>query len=453
VEIINGLFTVEVNSADEFGLEPFNGEDRFLRISVAAPPGSSFIPLDPPQPLTAIPYSRFSARSHWTGLCGLPSGFADGVDDIGKPHALDASDGSPADALFVGSAGDVGIGTTSPARKLHVSNGSSGGASPTATDLLVEDDGTCYINLTSPDASERGIVFGSPADSDHGGVYYTNAGGLSLRTSGNTTRMIINDLGNVTIGRTNSNDARMHVASNAPTRVLKIDLLGGDGQLVAWARDDSVVGDVSVSGNTVSYNAFTGSHYAWLPQPLERGTLVTLTGENRKPSQGGEVIYGVVPTSRPNDPACLGAYLAPHVTEESPATTDEHQIMSVGNGELWVIDAGSDIIPGDLLISSHVPGCAMRDDPVRFPVGHIVARAAEAVRWSDVKHDSEGLRRARISVLFDRFTRSMDPASLSALHRELADLRARLERLEQHRLANELITGAAYSGVNCTTMR
>ncbi len=327
--------------------------------------------------------------------------------------------------------GNVGIGTDTPARSLHVSNGSSGGASPTATDLLVEDDGTCYVNLMAPDVSEHGLVFGSPADNNHGGVYYANASGLSLRTGGNVTRMIINDLGNVTIGRGESNDARMHLAGDSPNRPLKVDLQGGDGQLVGWARDDTVIGTVTVAGGVVSYNAFTGSHYAWHPKPLDRGTLVSMTGANRRQSADGEVIYGIELTRKANDPACLGAYLAPHTTSESLPMTDEHQVMSVGNGEMWVIDTGSDIAPGDLLISSHVSGCAMRDDPVKFPVGHIVARAAEAVRWSDLKPDSEGLRRARISVLFDRFTRSMDPAALSALYRELTDLRTRLERRER----------------------
>ena len=328
-------------------------------------------------------------------------------------------------------AGNVGIGTTSPQRRLHIANGSSGGTSHANAALVVESNAHCYVGLMTPDASERGLTFGSPTSGVHGGVYYSNADGIGMRTGGNATRVNIDAGGNMGVGTIgHSIDARLHVQSNA-NRAAKFDRYGGDGELVAFARDDSVMGTITVAGGTVSYNAFTGSHYAWLPEPLERGTLVTLTGENRRSSEGGEVIYGAAVTTKPNDPACLGAYLAPHAIAESPAKTDEHQIMSVGNGELWVIDRGKDIAPGDPLISSDVSGCVMRDDPAKFPIGHIVARAAETVRWNDLKAAADGPRRVRISVLFDRFTRGADEATLIAMSRELQALRARLEALEK----------------------
>jgi len=59
----------------------------------------------------------------WTRLKNVPAGFADGTDDTGPGdgHSLDASDGSPVDAVYVNPGGNVGIGTTSPdAGKLQV---------------------------------------------------------------------------------------------------------------------------------------------------------------------------------------------------------------------------------------------------------------------------------------------------------------------------------------------
>jgi hypothetical protein len=52
----------------------------------------------------------------WTKLKSVPYGFADGTDDVGSGdgHSLDADDGNPIDALYVDSAGRVGIGTTTP---------------------------------------------------------------------------------------------------------------------------------------------------------------------------------------------------------------------------------------------------------------------------------------------------------------------------------------------------
>jgi hypothetical protein len=58
----------------------------------------------------------------WTKLKGVPAGLADGTDDegTGDGHSLDAVDGSPVDAVFVSSAGRVGVGTSTPDEKLDV---------------------------------------------------------------------------------------------------------------------------------------------------------------------------------------------------------------------------------------------------------------------------------------------------------------------------------------------
>jgi hypothetical protein len=98
-------------------------------------------------------------------------------------------------------------------------------------------------------------------------------------------------------------------------------------------------------------------------------------------------------------------------------------VAAVGNGELWVVDLGAgDIAPGDYLISSDVPGCAMKDDLAKFPLGHVIARAADRIRWNDVPADERNVRRARASVLFGGFVRGEDT-------RELRDRLARLEAL------------------------
>jgi len=113
---------------------------------------------------------------------------------------------------------------------------------------------------------------------------------------------------------------------------------------------------------------------------------------------------------------------------------------------MLVVDGGAgDISPGDLLISSDVRGCAMKHDADRFPIGHIIARAAQSVNWSAVHPDASGIRGARVSVLFESFVRdSLGPASMTLREAEFAELRARNEELEdrlarlEHQLADRL---------------
>ena len=65
----------------------------------------------------------------WTNLKNVPAGFADGTDDTGGAgdgHSLDASDGSPVDALYVDATGQVGIGVTNPANNLVIDTGAYG---------------------------------------------------------------------------------------------------------------------------------------------------------------------------------------------------------------------------------------------------------------------------------------------------------------------------------------
>lgn len=78
VTVSAGIFTVEL----DFGSSAFNGDARWLEISVR--PGSStgsYTTLTPRQPLTAAPYALNAATAPWSGLTGIPAGFADGTDD------------------------------------------------------------------------------------------------------------------------------------------------------------------------------------------------------------------------------------------------------------------------------------------------------------------------------------------------------------------------------------
>jgi hypothetical protein len=282
---------------------------------------------------------------------------------------------------------------------------------------------------------------------------------LALQTS-NNTRVLISSTGQVGIGTTTTPTARLGVRQ-AALPVAQFDRATDDGAVILIAQDGVVEGSISVAGTNVSYNAFTGSHYAWTDAAIERGMLVSMTGNNLRlyGREGAEPIYGIVPSARANDAAVLGSYLGrlePSASDR-PATDNPHLVAAVGNGELWVVESGGDLEPGDPLVASATPGHAMRDDG-RFEVSHVVARAAERVRWRDVVDRRDGTRRRLISVLFESHARESTSALRAALDRsagELAELRrlvaaqsSRLEMLEaalrtgqERRAARSSVTG------------
>jgi len=207
-----------------------------------------------------------------------------------------------------------------------------------------------------------------------------------------------------------------------------------DGTLVGFLNNGTSAGSISVVGSTVVYGTFTGAHNGWTNETIAPGTLVSLTGDLRRAHAGPncEPTYGIAMTTVANDPRCGGSYVCPP-DREDPAS--QHLFAAVGNGEMWVVDSGTgDIEPGDALISSDVPGAAMKDDPARFAVGHVVARSAEPVKWASIKAGADGTRRVLLSVFYDRFDRQGDAAVLhetvEALRAENAELRSRLESIE-----------------------
>lgn len=130
--------------------------------------------------------------------------------------------------------GNVGIGAamTNPEAPLHIEEGSAGAVSvSTSASAVFERSGLNYIQVLSPDASEWGIMLGSPAHGAQAGIYYTNGLNMNFRTGGNSTKMRITDAGDVGIGVA-SPAARLHVGGSlvvdgsittpATTRVLSI---------------------------------------------------------------------------------------------------------------------------------------------------------------------------------------------------------------------------------------
>lgn len=108
----------------------------------------------------------------WTKLKGVPSGFADGNDNVGAGdgYSLDAADGNPTDVVYVGNDGKVLIGSAYPVvAKLHVVAGPSEDAIYSTTNTGVGAYGYSI--------SGSGVVGGSSTGTGVSGISDTGKAG------------------------------------------------------------------------------------------------------------------------------------------------------------------------------------------------------------------------------------------------------------------------------------
>ncbi|MBS0191809.1 MAG: tail fiber domain-containing protein [Phycisphaerales bacterium] len=149
VSISNGVFTVVANSLAEFGVNPFNGDPRWLQISVNG------VPILPRQPLLATPYAS-----------GLASG-GGAINNSATTRTLSLINLSTSDSA-------------SGASTLYVQKGS-----PSTVAAPVYGSGAMRIET----ASGSGLISFSSANSGSAVVAGTNAfgaSGLTAFSQGNT---------------------------------------------------------------------------------------------------------------------------------------------------------------------------------------------------------------------------------------------------------------------------
>lgn len=338
------------------------------------------------------------------------------------------------DQFLIRASGGVGIGDADPDGMLHVTRDFN-------PHITFENSGAVgsfrAVSLDFNHSNGKGAEIRAQREgTDADGMYLSFA---TQPLGGSITdRMRITQSGNVGVG-TSDPDAKLHVSDATGLPVAVHRLL--EGVLVRF--DTGVlenVGSISVSSGTVSYNAFTGSHYAYTDEHIQPGSLVAMSGRHKRigDDQRSEPVYEIRATSIPNDPRCIGAYTGRLDSAQQAGIDNPDLVAAVGNGELWVVDTGADIGAGDCLIAADVSGHAMLDDPSRFDVGYIVARAAEPVDWSTVTAAGDGRKHKRISVFFDRFVRDTSANAevkllknrIETLRDENSALAARLARVE-----------------------
>ena len=367
VTVTDGAFTTTL----DFGSTAFDaGDERWLEIVVRSPAGSgSFVTLAPRQEITASPFTLKTR----------------GVDG----NSLNASDGTPVDAVSVDANGKVGIGTTTPAMPLHVKS-----AEPVMllqdTDSAANQSG--YLGFWNDVSAETGWVgFGTPGSPDFS-VFNGRSGGRLRLYGGPGGSIQMN--GAVGIGTVNPPAVPLQVAANEPVLVLQdsgpastqsgyVGFWDANGVETAWAG----FGTPGSPHYTVR-NARPGGNIALSPGAggVVSVPVLEITGADlaEKFPTSGEIAPGMVVAidDQASGQLCLargmynrgvagvvsGAnnFAAGAILGNLPGQEAAPPIALSGRCYVWCDASSAPIRPADLLTTSDRPGHAMKaTDPLR----------------------------------------------------------------------------------------
>lgn len=182
------------------------------------------------------------------------------------------------------------------------------------------------------------------------------------------------------------------------------------------AASSSAGFDFYAGGAGANYGTFTGGHEVRLlpteaePQP---GWVVSVTGrvEVRRNARGAVDLSSTLPTVRladsERDTAVFGVVTSKIELPEGHWFEDQSgdfaAVNALGEGRVWVTDRKGQIVAGDYLTTSPVPGHAQRQDDRQLH-SYTLGKAIETIDWQEVattiEHDGETYRAALIAVIY-----------------------------------------------------
>jgi hypothetical protein len=348
VTITDGLFTVSLNAASEFGAAPFDGQARWLQIAVRSPAGGGvFTTLAPRQALAAAPYASFSAAP-WRSSGGNLS--------------------------YTG--GNVGIGTAFPQTLLSISQGGD------FNTFLSIDSGLTAPQYSAVRFYDRGFPIWS--------LGKIGSNDFSIREIANSTdRLSILQGGNVGIG-TSSPDVKLQIQGGTDASPA-----GGGYLAIGSTTSTNIVIDnneIMARNNGATSTLFLnndGGDVVIAPGFTTRVGVLEITGgsdlSERFDVGGGGAVPGTVVVIDPEHPGELtpatqaydrkvagvisgagGVKPGMLMSQTGTAADGKHPVALTGR-VYCLADAGADgIRPGDFLTTSNIRGHAMKAaDPAR----------------------------------------------------------------------------------------
>jgi len=300
VTVSAGVFNVEL----DFGVSAFNGDERWLEIDVRSPSGpGTYETLSPRQALLATPYS---------------------VQTRG---------------IYVSLANNVGIGTSTPSRLLHVSGA--------AADLaLLESSNPVATRVSIGNTAVGGKRYDLISTAASSGI---GGGMFALRDSdGGATFFTVDSLGHMGVGSnvTPSSTSMLVVGGTAEVNVLQIN--GGSDIAEPF---DVADGEGIVPGMVVCID------------PDQPGRLRLADAAYDR------TVAGVISGAGGVNPGMM-------LRQGGTLADGTHPVALTGRVYCYVdADANGPVQPGDLLTTSDTPGHAMRVGAHAPAAGAILGKA------------------------------------------------------------------------------
>jgi hypothetical protein len=264
--------------------------------------------------------------------------------------------------------GNVGIGTTTPQNTLHVVGSSSGtvGSMNGYGGALIQNDAgpgwVAALGIQADKTASSRILFGDNAGLTRGQViYYNSANSMQFMTNASTAQTI-DSTGNVGIGTT------------APSAKLEVDgnlkFTSGSGASVTYA--DGTVQATAWNGTTLGGDYAESIDVLGDRKAYEPGDVIVIddsvTGKFDKSDKAySKLVAGVYSTK----PGLVGR----RVTADRPDKAAEVPMAMMGIVPTKVTTENGPIERGDLLVSSSIPGYAMKGTDRDRLTGAVIGKA------------------------------------------------------------------------------